>query len=438
MSWSSIARGQVRHLVLAAVRHPVARNAVALYAARAVNYVFPLILVPYLARVLKPSGYGMVLLAQSLAIWLTLIMEYGFVLSATREVARHRREREHLRDIVSSVLGAQLLLALTAACLTVASGFFVDAFRAEPGFAILAWLIAISQAFAPVWYFQGIELMTYPATVNVIAKGLATGATFLWVGRPEDAWKVLALQGMGGFVAMWILFGKMAREVRPSWPSAGKVKAALRMGWPLFFYRGAASLFTTANTFVLGVFVPPERVAFYAGPEKIAKAMLSTLEPFGQALYPRMTRLAAEDEVKAGRLGRAALGLVATLGMVLGFVTWAGASPFVRLFLGDDYAPAIPVLRVLAWVIPASALGNFLGIQWMLPYGMDRVFNTIIASSGVLNIALALVLAPTRGPLGMATAVVATEALIALSAFAVLWRRRAALLRLIHYRGRLT
>lgn len=434
MSSSYTTKSQVRHLLLAAVQHPVTRNAAALYAVRAVNYVFPLILVPYLARVLKPSGYGMVLLAQSLAVWLTLLVEYGFVLSATREVAKHRGDPERLRDIVSSVLGAQALLALAAAALTVAAGRLVDTFRAEPRFAILAWLVAVVQALAPVWYFQGIEQMTYPATVSIVTKGLATGTTFLLVVHPGDAWKVLALQGVGGLIAACILMAKIVREVRPSWPHMGNVGAALRTGWSMFFYRGAASLYTTANTFILGLFVPPERVAFYAGSEKIAKAILSTLEPIGQALYPRMSRLAAEDKTRAGQVGRAGLVLIGTLGVVLGLATWTGTFLLVRLFLGRDYDPAIPVLRILAWLIPVSALGNFLGIQWMLPYGMDRVFNIIIASSGVFNIALAIILAPTKGPIGMAVAVLLTETMVTLGMFTVLWRRRATLLRLTHYR----
>lgn len=428
-------RVPVRALVSTASRHPVTRNAAALYAIQAANYVFPLILVAYLARVLRPSGYGMVLLAQSVALWLALLMEYGFGLSATREVAKHRSDREQLRAIVGGVLGAEAVLAFAAAGLAAAIALLGDAFRASPRFALLAWLVAVGQALAPVWYFQGMEQMTYPAALNVVTRALVTVATLVWVTRPEDDWKVLALQGTAGLVVASVMVARVARDIRPSWPDFRTIRTALRAGWSMFFFRSSVSLYTTANTLILGLFVPPERVAFYGGPEKVSKAILAGLGPISQAVYPRMSRLVAEDPNKAARDGRVALVLMGTLGMGLGFLTWAWAPIIVSTVLGPGYEPAVPVLRVLAWLTPTIALSNAMGIQWMLPCRMDRLFNTIIACSGLLNIGLALILAPRMGPVGMAMAVLVTELTVTLSMFAVLWRHHSSLLRPVNHAG---
>jgi PST family polysaccharide transporter len=418
-------------LLKRAADHPVTRNAASLYAIQAANYVFPLIVVPYLARVLRPSGYGLVLLAQSLAVWLALVVEYGFGLSATREIAKRRDDRPQVGAIAGGVLGAEAFLALLAAASAVASGWFIRAFRAQPEFLLLAWLSAVAQAIAPVWYFQGIERMTYPAGINVGIRAVVTGLTFVWVRTPEDAWKVLVLQSIGGVVAAGILLARLRQDVPLAWPKLRTIIEALRMGWSMFFFRSAASLYTMANTFILGFFVPPDRVAFYGGPERVSKAILSGLAPISQALYPRMSWLAREDVREAARAGRMALLSIGLLGVGLGVTTWVVAPVIVRLFFGSGYEAAIPVLRILSGLIPAGTISNLLGVQWLLPNGMDRLLSTIVAGGGVLNIALAIVLAPRMGAVGMAIAVLTTEVTMPLTMFVVLWRRRSPLLRLV-------
>jgi polysaccharide transporter, PST family len=100
-------------------------------------------------------------------------------------------------------------------------------------------------------------------------------------------------------------------------------------------------------------------------------------------------------------------------------------APFlVRVTLGQGYEPAIHVMRILSLLLPAIGLSSVLGIQWMLPLGMDAVFNKIIVSVGVLNVALAMWWAPRWQHAGMAWAVVFSEWLVTLTMTIVLWRRR--------------
>jgi len=87
------------------------------------------------------------------------------------------------------------------------------------------------------------------------------------------------------------------------------------------------------------------------------------------------------------------------------------------------FDPTVPVLRVLALLLPLIAASNVLGIQWMLPLGLDHVFNRIILAAGVLNLSLAYWLAPRFAEMGMAWAVVIAEAFVTFIMYAYLrWR----------------
>src|SRR5258707_905790 len=92
-------------------RSSLARNSAALYGVQICRKVFPLVSIPSLAYTLGASHWGAVAFVLSMAEIVALIIEFGFNLSATREISRGRHSREICRDTMAGVLGAQALLA---------------------------------------------------------------------------------------------------------------------------------------------------------------------------------------------------------------------------------------------------------------------------------------------------------------------------------------
>ena len=86
-------------------RTRLARNIFALYVVRAANQLLPLIVIPYLARVLGPSGWGLVAFAQAFAMYGIITVEYGFEFSGTRAVARDRGQASRMSELVAGILG---------------------------------------------------------------------------------------------------------------------------------------------------------------------------------------------------------------------------------------------------------------------------------------------------------------------------------------------
>lgn len=76
------------------LRHPVVKNALSLLTVQIAKYILPLVSIPYLARILGPQEWGLVIFAQVSAQWFEMILDYGFNLSATREIARNRDNQQ--------------------------------------------------------------------------------------------------------------------------------------------------------------------------------------------------------------------------------------------------------------------------------------------------------------------------------------------------------
>jgi len=408
------------------LRHPVFQNALALYSVQIAEYLLPMITIPYLARILQPAAWGKIVYAQNFSYWIVMVTEYGFGFSASREIARHPGEGDRHAELASGVVGANLMLLLPALLVAVIARFTVPEFRDNPLYLWLSAGIAIATGFRPFWYFQGIEKMRFPAWLNVLGRFLYAAGIFALVRSEGQGWVVLTLQLLSGLVVTAILGISMYRRISFEWPTIERAVAALKAGWTIFLSRSATSLYTIANTFILGLFAAPAAVAYYGGAERVILAVVSLMTPFTQALYPRMSHLAASDKSKAEgalRLGLAVFGIV---GLATGAALIATAPWVIRILLGPSYKPAVGVLRVSSLIVPLVSVSNILGMQWMLAFGMDRAFNRISLCAGILNVFLAVFLSYRFGPVGTAWSVVLVQSFVTLSMTVLFLRSRTA------------
>lgn len=402
----------------------LAQSILSLYAMQCASYVVPLITVPYLAWVLGPAGWGLIALAQSFAAYLILLVEFGFNFSATREISIHRHDAGKRAEILAGVLGAKLLLAAVAVAAALALRDRIELFRLHPDVFAAGLCWGVAQAFSMSWYFLGMERMRLVAGLDIGARLAATAALFVFVRSPQDAWRALALQAAGAALSGAAALAIAWRETPCRWPARSLVAGVLARGRGFLLFRLAETLYTGGNPLLLGLFCDPATVGYFAGAEKICRAVfVGLIDPVHRSLYPRITHLLATSRERALGLVRAGAAGVFGLGLALGLAAFLLADPLVRTLLGHSFAPAATSLRILSVLPAAIALKWAVGLQWMMPLGLERAFNTIIVGSAAFHLAAATVLAKLKGDVGMAVAVATTEVLIPVAVWVVLRRR---------------
>lgn len=404
-----IPRGFIRRLASSILL----RNAVALYAVHLAGLVLPLVTFPYLARVLRPEGWGLVLFAQSFGLWLALVIEYSFHLSGTRMIAAVRDDPAERGRIVARVLGARAILLAAVLLSGVAAFLSVPEFRRQPQLLVGAWAYAAALGLTPLWYFQGMERLGRAAAVEVALKAAATVGIFLVVKEPSQGWLVLILYAAAGLV--WVLIGSIwiYREVPFVRPGIRDSLATLKDAAPLFAVRGVGGIYMQATPFVLGLMTSATVVAFFAGAERLIRSATALIHPLSQALYPRLSYLAGRDEKASGRLLGISFVLLPGLGAVTGVTAYVVAPYLVPFLLGPGYEAAVPVLRGLSVLPPIVAVATVLGTQWAIPRGHDRALLGFVALGALLSLAAAFLLVPRFGAMGMASSVVAAELSVA-------------------------
>lgn len=400
------------------------KNASALFVGQAVGLIVPLLTVPYLARVLRPVGWGPVLAAQAFGNWLVLVVEFGFELSGTRAVARARTAPHTMPGVVHGVQSAKALLVVGSLPIVLIGFVAIPALRANPALLWWAFAFAALRGASPLWFFQGIERLQGAVAVDTVARSVAALAVFAVVHGPADGWRVIALQAVFAAVSLAVLTTWLARHVQLRSPNATDGMRTLREGTSIFACRAWSGLYIQGNALILAALAGPAVVAFFGGAERILRAAINMLQPLTQAFLPRVSYLQAADPPAARRVIRGSLVGVGLLGAMMGLVAYVAAPMLVRTLLGPGYDAAVPVLRVMSLLPVLVAVNTVLGLYWAVPFGHERSFLVSIIAAGVTNVLLAIVLVPRWGATGMAAAAIAAEIVVLASLGGVYVRHR--------------
>jgi PST family polysaccharide transporter len=399
-------------------------NVIALYGVQACTYALPLLTFPYLAHVLGPSGWGVVVFAQAIGDLIASVVEYGFDISASRETSRQRHDPERLSELISGVLGAKTLLAMVCIAGAIFSRRFTH--HVAPSLALFwaSTIWGVCQGINMLWYFQGLERMKLASALEIGGKVLATLSIFVLVHKPDDGWKVMAAQCVGCVVAHGVTVILAYREVGFRWPTRLSVSSALRMGSSMFLFRAVQSVAGSVNRLVLGSVAPVAALGEYAGAERITRVFQQGMWPVNQALYPKLTKQVETNPWRAMRTVRLSLLLLGSLGLLFGALIFFAAPILVHFVLGPDFVDSVAVLRVFAFWIPLTALSTVIIFQLLLPNHLDTQFNFVNLTAGAVGIVAAVLLAPRFGAVGIAWSAVSAQVYTLLAFTVVLARAR--------------
>jgi polysaccharide transporter, PST family len=387
-------------------------NIIYLSMQQAVNYLLPLITVPYLVYTLGTERYGLLAFAAAFVFYFQVIIDYGFNYSAVQAVSLHRGDPRQLSRIFFSVTAIKFIFALVCLGVLLLLIALVPLFHKDAHLFIWIFAATAGTILFPVWFFQGIEEMKYITLFNFICKGSATGLMFAFVKNTDDYMWVPYLNAGGnvlvGILSMVILFVKF--RIAPVLPDRATVIGSLRDGFRIFMSLAVSTLFNNTNTFLLGVFSNNFIVGTYAVAEKIVRACIALSVPISNAIYPRTVMLFKESHERAlSFLRKILFGGSALIGCV-SILLFLFAGPIVFLVTGTHNGTAVLVVRILA-ILPLTVfVDNIYGVQVLLNIGgMQKQFLKATVISGLVSVLMQLALVPRFHAAGTAISFLAAE-----------------------------
>jgi polysaccharide transporter, PST family len=354
------------------------------------SLVFPLITFPYLVRTLGIDKYGLIMFAQAFMAYFSLLADYGFNLSGTRDVSLHKDNSQKLTSLYNSILFARLGLTVLGFIIMSVVVFSIEKFTMDWELYFLSYGIIIGTAIFPTWFFQGMEKMKFITILSTLSKLAFTTLIFVFVNSPQDYLWVPLLNTGGSILVGLIALVIINRYFKVPFKAQklSDVFQQLQKGWYIFISKISTNLYTATTTFVLGLAVNTTVVGYYVIAEKVIRIITTLFLPFTQAIYPNIVKLVNKSRAEAISLLSKILKytLILTLGILLVGVIFT--EPIFYLVFGDDVDNSIILFRVLSPLIVILPIAAILFNITLLPFNMDKYFFKIYATGAALNIFL--------------------------------------------------
>ena len=254
--------------------------------------LFPLLTYPYLLRVIGLELYGVIVFAQAIINYVSLVINFGFNMSGARKVAVYKEDKVLLSRIVSSTYLCKLILWLICLVVYLLIISLVPFFKDYYWVYVLSFLLTFNELLLPIWFFQGIEKMKYITIVNLSARLLFVVAIFLFVREREDYLIVPLLNGFGailaGCLSLYIVLGK--ERIKLSVIPMRELRSAYQESFPLFVSSLSTQIYVNVNKLVIGAFLGMSEVSIYDMADKVLHLMKLPISMMAQAVFPKISR----------------------------------------------------------------------------------------------------------------------------------------------------
>jgi len=382
----------------------------------AVSFLYsaaPLLVFPYISRVLGPEGVGRINFIDYAAQFFILIATFGIPLYGVREVARVRNDRTKLQRLTSELLTIHVLMTVVSLLLF---GILMllqpNDFR-ERGLVWLAILNVAGSALALEWLVHGLEDFAFLARRSFLVKLGTLAAVFIFVRQADDYLLYYAILVGGNLIILAAdLFYAQRRSIHPAF--SRDLKKHLRPLALFFITAVTLSIYTFFDTVILGLISGSLAVGFYTTALKIIRLSHNFINDLGGVMLPRVAFLVESgDHEGISRIMNKSLAYVLTITIPLGIVLFAAAPEIIFALGGDAFRESVSVLRLLSPMPLVIGLTNIFFIQILLPFRKDRQLVAGVVTGSIVSIGANLLLCPLYAHLGAAMACLAAEVVVA-------------------------
>ena len=358
------------------------------------NTLIPLLIIPYLARIISQENFGNLEFARYFCYYFSIIINYGFDVTITRAISINRENKVFINNIISQTIYAKLFLLLISILLFFIILEFTPLLKDLFFLLTATFLINIGFFLFPIWYFQGIENLPRISIINFFIKIIIALLTVLLIKKNADFLYFNGLQSLSlifmGVISFFILF--RYREFAFTKFDFEFIKSIFKEGFPVFISTVLITyistiffifLKTNSNDLELGKFSTANKI--------IASFQALILLPFSQAFFPLVAKQVKENFLKFKvNIFYSSL-IMFCITAFVGLLLYFFPDKFLVFIFGQKYLGAVESLKSLAFVPMFMLLNNVFAFQGLLALKKDRLFLFIHILGAIITTVLCLV-----------------------------------------------
>ncbi|MBI3260444.1 MAG: flippase [Ignavibacteriae bacterium] len=394
-------------------------NFLSLSTVQLLGYIFPLIILPYLVHTIGTEKFGLTETAASFLGIFTMITNYGFPYSASRQIAIARDSSEKVSEIFSAVITLKSIFMLFSFIVLFLLTFFVSKFNQEKVLYLWSFGIVAGDVLFPIWLFQGLEQMRYISLLNLSTRAVILLLTILFVRSPEDYIFVPLVNSVGqifiGIASIYIAHYRL--NVKFTIPKIDHLKFQLKEGWNTFISGAAINFYTQSRVFIFSLFVSKTLVGYYSLAQRVAGMFqVYPIATLLNATLPRLNHLYSTNKQKSIELLRKMQRYSNYYTLAAAPICFILAPQILRLVTHESIPESIVTFRILIVSVTIANM-NIFRVHYFIISGNYSLFSQLHTIASFIGIMLMLVLTNFYLHIGMAIAITLLELGIFITTF---------------------
>lgn len=349
----------------------------------------PILVTPYLARVLEPDGNGVLSFIASISSYFILIANIGIETYGQRVIAIHRDNKSFLKKFFFEIMILRSIL--TVVCLIIYYICFISSLNQANNvlYAIMA-LSIFAVIFDFSWFFQGVEDFKILAISNILTRVLYVVLVFVFVKQKSDLNLAALFSVINTILPFFLSLPFIYKYLKGKIEGTIKPFSHFKECMVYFVPTVAVQIYTVLDKTMIGLITGSDfENGYYEQAEKLIKLPLTLITTLFVIMRSRISYYYSSNEY--GKIqdlikksANVAFGL--SLPMMMGVI--AVAPTLVPVYLGVGYENCIVLLYVFSPIIPIISLSNLIGTHYYTPFGKQKISNIFLIFGALINVIL--------------------------------------------------
>jgi PST family polysaccharide transporter len=365
----------------------------------------------WVARYLGPEQFGLLSYAGAYVALFSALATLGLDGIVVREIVKNPQNRD---EILGTAFVLKMVGGIVILLLTVSSVMLL-----HHGDTLVAWVVGIV---AVGTIFQMFDVIDFWFQSQVAAKYVvwARNCSFFILSsckiiliKLHSPLLMFALAGLFeillGAIGLVIVYHRYGQKIGAWHWNRSRAGSLLKDSWPMIISGVSIAVYMKIDQVMLAQILDTTAVGVYSAAVGISEIWYFIPMAIVSSVFPSFIQARIGDESLYYQRIQKLFSLMTVLSLSIALPMTFLSSSLIKIFFGDSYSAAGPVLAIHIW----TSLFVFLGVAqspWDLTENLTRLALFRMASGAILNIILNIFMIPAYGVVGAALATVISQA----------------------------
>lgn len=379
------------------------------------NYIFPLIVFPYVTRVLGVKNLGISNFYTSVMGYFVLIAMIGVATVGIREIATTKDDKNKLSQTFNSILFINIISTIVSLIILFVLANSIDKFSEHPQMIVIGSLQVFFNTFLVEWLYKGLEEFRYITVRTICVKIIYTISVIIFVRDTNDYDIYFLLNNLMIVINALINIIHAKKYINFSFKGIQPslyIKTCLILG----VYGILTSMYTSFNIMYLGFVCGDTEVGYYTTATKLYGVIIALFSAFTGVMMPKLSYLVSSgDKERFISLINKSFSILIIFSIPLIYYSEVFATEIIKLVAGNGYEEAVFPMQLVTPLVFIIGYEQITVIQILTPLKKDNAILINSTIGAVVGIIFNILLVHSLRSVGSAIVWISSELAVLIS-----------------------